>query len=285
MIKRILIALDPDVDTRIATMYGIALAKRCDAAITGLAVIDSEQFVFSGYEGGGMGALYYPDEIRENYTENTRKEAVKLLDAFKKSVTTAKVAHTEVMKEGVSYQRIIEDMKYHDLLIIGRDSHFFYDRPKHNTDTMAKVVKKSNMPTLVVTKSYQKVEKVLVAVDESLAAARTLQWFIHLQPFGTDLSFELVNVNEGKTDISLKDSNLLLDLTEAYLKSHGFTDINKIVLNNGTPGELLHKHQKWIGADLFILGAHSMSAIRRMTFGSTTHHLVTNSDVPLFMCH
>jgi len=285
MIKRILIALDPDLDTKIATMYGITLAKKNSASVTGLALVDNEQFAVTSYEGGGMGSLYYPGNIQEHFAETERKEANKLLASFKKSVTTAKVDHTEVMEEGVSYQRIIEDMKYHDLLVIGRDSHFFYNRPKHDTDTMAKVVKKSSMPTLVVTKSYQKVEKVLIAYDESMASARTLQWFVHLQPFGTDLEVELVNVNNDNTKLSLQESNLILRLAEDYLKSHGFNQVNRIVLDNGSPGELLHEHQKWMGADLFVLGAHSMSALKRLTFGSTTYYLVTKSDVPLFMCH
>lgn len=284
MIKRILVALDPDVDTQLATMYGITLAKRNKASVTGLAVVDTEEFSFH-YEGGGIGTLYYPSNMEGYNTEKARKEAGRLLNAFKQSVTTAKVPHSEVMKEGVSYQRIIEDMKYHDLLVIGRDSHFFYNRPKHDTDTLAKVVKKSNMPTLVITKSYQKVEKVLIAFDGSLAAARTMQLFVHLQPFGTELDFELIHVNEGETDFTLEESNLMLRLAEEYLNSHGFTKINKLVLNNGTPGELLLKHQKWTGADLIVLGAHSMSALKRLAFGSTTHQLVTQSDVPLFMCH
>lgn len=286
MIKRILIALDPDMDTKIATMYGISLAKKCGARVTGLALVDNEQFALTSYEGGGMGSLYYyPGNIQEHFSEAERKEANKLLASFEKSVKTAKVDYSEVMEEGVSYQRIIEDMKYHDLLVIGRDSHFFYNRPKHDTETMARVVKKSSMPTLVVTKSYQKVEKVLIAYDESMAAARTLQWFIQLQPFGTDIEIELVNVNDAHTDLSLQESNLILRLAQDYLKSHGFNKVNRIVLDSGAPGELLVEHQRWTGADLFVLGAHSMSAWKRLTFGSTTHYLVTNSDVPLFMCH
>jgi len=284
MIRRVLVALDPDVDTQIATMYGIALEKKNKASITGLAVVDSAKFSYY-YEGGGIGTLYYPDNLSDYFTENARKEARKLLANFKQSVTTAKVRHTEVMREGVSYQRIIEDMKYHDLLVIGRDSHFFYDRPNHDTNTLAKVVKKSNMPTLVVTKSYKKVTKILVAYDESLAAARTLQLFVNLQPFGTDVEFELVNVNEGGVDFTIQDSNLILNLASEYLKTHGYNKINVKVLEHESPGEALLKYQKSIGAHLFILGAHSMSALKHLAFGSTTHYLITKSDIPLFMCH
>jgi nucleotide-binding universal stress UspA family protein len=36
-------------------------------------------------------------------------------------------------------------------------------------------------------------------------------------------------------------------------------------------------------ADLIVLGAHSISAIKRLTFGSTTHELITKTNTPLFL--
>jgi len=284
MIKRILVALDPDVDTQVATRYAMHFAKKFDASLTGLAVVDSEHIAHS-VGAGGIGTIYYAEQLREYMEENTRQEAGKLLSAFEKTVEKAGVHHSEIMEEGVPYERIIEDMKYHDLLVVGRDSHFFYNRPEQETNTLAKVVKKGNSPTLVVTESFRNVNRVLIAFDGSTAAARTLQWFIHLEPYGKDLEIELVNVNSDESDYGLDESNLVLRLAEDYLKAHDFNYITRTVLEKDSPGESLLKHQEEIAADLFLLGAHSMSAIRRITFGSTTHYLVTKSKVPLFMCH
>lgn len=284
MIKRILVALDPDIDTQVATRYALHFAKEFDAALTGLAVVDSELIAHST-GGGGIGTIYYAEQLREYMTENSREEAGKLLGAFEKTVQKAGVRHSEIMEEGVPYERIIEDMKYHDLLIVGRDSHFFYNRPEKETDTLAKVVKNGNSPTLVVTESFRNVKRIVVAFDGSTAVARTLQWFIHLEPYGKDLEIELVNVNSDESEYGMDESKLVLRLAEDYLKSHDFDKINKTVLEKNSPGEALLDHQEEIAADLFVLGAHSMSAIRRMTFGSTTHFLVTQSKVPLFMYH
>lgn len=284
MIKRILIALDPDIDTQVATKHGIRLAKAFDASLTGLAIVDSEQ-IAAGVGGGGIGTIYYAEQLRDYLEGNTRQEAGKLLAEFEKTVSKSEVKYNKMIEEGVPYERIIEDMKYHDLLIVGHDSHFFYSHPEKKTDTLAKIVKKGNAPTLVVMESYQDVEKVLVAFDGSSAVARTLQWFVHLLPYGKELSMELVNVNSNETERSYDEANLVLRLAEDYLKAHGFEHINKAILKGNSPGEALVNHRYDISADLFILGAHSMSAIKRLTFGSTTHHLVTNSSVPLFMCH
>ncbi|MDE2996457.1 MAG: universal stress protein [Bacteroidota bacterium] len=40
MIKRILVALDPDSDSKVATQCAILIARQTEARITGLAVID-----------------------------------------------------------------------------------------------------------------------------------------------------------------------------------------------------------------------------------------------------
>ena len=47
MIKRILVALDPDEDTPLATRYAIELAKRTEASITGLAPVDTTRIPLS----------------------------------------------------------------------------------------------------------------------------------------------------------------------------------------------------------------------------------------------
>ncbi|MDX1636349.1 MAG: universal stress protein [Balneolaceae bacterium] len=284
MLKRILVALDPDPDTTVATRYGISLAEKHNASITGLAVVDSNQ-ITAEVGNGGVGTVYYIDQLQQQMSESTRREAGKLLDSFREMVERAGIRFGETLEEGVPYERIIEDMKYHDLLIIGRDPHFYYNRPELKTNTLAQVIKKGNVPSLVVTESYREVNSALVAYDGSSSAVRTLQWFAQLAPFGKQLELELVHVDTGGTRRSHDEANLLLRLSEDFLKVHEFSSISKTILDGDEPAEQLMSRQKEIGADLFILGAHSMSALRRLAFGSVTHYLVTRSTVPMFMCH
>jgi nucleotide-binding universal stress UspA family protein len=282
MIKRILVALDPDEDTPLATKYAIQLARRFKASLTGLAIVDMED-IYASVGTGGIGTIYYAEKLREFLTEENRTEAQKLLAVFRDTVEEAGIDHFVAVEEGVPYERIVEEMKYHDLLILGRDSHFFYTRPEKETSTLPKVIKRSIAPTLIATEQYRDVERVLVAFDESAASARALQSFVHLLPYGKNVEIELAHVVSEDSDEARDEAKFLLRLAKKYLAAHHFESIRETVLTGGKPGEKLLEQMEKSEPDMVILGAHSMSAIKRVTFGSTTYDLIRKSPAPLFV--
>lgn len=281
MIKRIVVALDPDEDTPIAIQYAVKLAKRFDAELTGLAVVDLGN-IYAGV-GGGYGSEFNAMELWKELSQETRDRAVKLLDQFKQSVDKAGVGYTAIKKQGVSEDQIIEQMKYHDLLIVGRDSHFFYNQPGQKTDTLAKVVKGGAAPTMVVTDEYREIERIMIAFDGSGPAARSLKDFVHLLPYGKDLDIELVNIPESESNESKEYSVTALNGAEGYLKTHNFHYIHKHVLDKGKPAERILEHQNRKNPDMLIMGAHAVSAFQKAVFGSTTDQMITKTDIPLFL--
>ncbi|MCC5908027.1 MAG: universal stress protein [Balneolaceae bacterium] len=282
MIKRILIALDPDEDTPVATRYAIRLARRFDASLTGLAMVDTSN-IETVIGVGGYGTEIYGRQIWTEMTAESRKVAEKLLQSFQRSVQKEGVRYREIKKQGASYDLIIEEMKYHDMLVLGRDSHFFYNQPEKDTGTLAKVVKGGVAPTLVVTEEYRDVEQIMIAFDGSAPAARTLKSFVHLLPYGKDLDIELVAVTEGSSEHHKNSSETLLKQAEYYLKEHHFSYITRTLLEKGNPGQRILDQQLKKNPDLLLLGAHSVSAIRRAAFGSTTHFMITHTQGPLFL--
>jgi nucleotide-binding universal stress UspA family protein len=282
MIKRILVALDPDPDTPVATKFALRLAKRFDASITGVAVVDTTSF-HTEVGGGGLGGGFYGHEIWTELTEDTRKEALRLLENFKSMVEKENVTHTAIKKEGVSHLRIIEEMKYHDLLIVGRDPHFYYGDPEVETDTLAQVVKSGVAPTLIVTDEYNDVEKVLIAFDGSAAAARSLHGFVQLLPYGKDIEIELLNISKGDSTDDMDQSAAILSQADTYLRSHNFNYVSKKVMGKGKPSVRILERVSEFDPDLIVLGAHSVSAVRRATFGSTTYDMIKNTEKPLFL--
>ncbi|MDZ7717627.1 MAG: universal stress protein [Balneolaceae bacterium] len=282
MIKRIVVALDPDQDTPIATRYAIRLAKRFDASLTGLAVVDTSN-IQPVIGVGSSGTEMYGHYIWEELTEETREVAKELLDSFSNAVQKADVKHRNVTRHGASFEMIVEEMKYHDLLVVGRDSHFFYNEPDMDTKTLANVVKNGVAPTLVVTDTYHDVERLMVAFDGSSPAARSLQAFVHLLPYGSDLDIELVNVPKSNSSEDAGEASVVLSQAESFLKEHHFSYITKVVLDHGDVGKRLLERQMSKKPDLVVMGAHSVSALRRATFGSTTHFMITKSEGPLFL--
>ena len=280
MIKKILVALDADTDTPVATHYAADIARRHSAEVTGLAVVDMGSIEASS-RGGGIGSMYLMEKIQENLTAEARSVARQLTKAFKEVMEEAGVAFDVQVEEGVPFERIVEDMKYHDLLVVGRVPHFFYSHPEEKTKTLVRVVKKSIGPTLVVPETYRPVRHVLVAYDASGASARAMRRFVHLQPFGTDLTLEILNVH---TKGERAGSQLALQMAKSYMDAHGYATHTSSI--QGTdPAKQIAEFAQQFEADVVVAGAHSISKLAKLAFGSTTASLLEKSPVPLFVDH
>lgn len=285
MIKRILVALDADPDTLVATAYAAEIAQDFDAEVSGLAVVDTKHIATEVGGGGAIGGMYYADQIRKSLSDKSRAAARDLLATFEKNLDKQGVRHGERVEEGVPFRRIVEDMKYHDLLVIGRDPHFFFVRPEKRTGTLDEVVKQGVAPALVVGDGYRAIRRVLITYDGSDASARTMQRFVQLQPFGRKLAIELLHVRSGDAESVRNESELLLHLADGFVRAHGFEQVRETSLATGAPGAVIPAYAQETGADLIVAGAHSVSAMRRLAFGSTTHALLRDGDLPLFLFH
>ena len=277
MIKKILVALDVDSDTPTATQFANEIAQRYGAEVTGLAVIDQESINIDS-RGGGIGSMYYAEKLRESTTQETHDKALEIIGEFEAVMEASEVPHRTGVKEGVPFQRIVEDMKYHDLLVVGREPHFFYGDPSKDTGTLVRVVKETIAPTFVVGERYREVQRVLISYDGSDASARTMQRFAQLQPFGTDVRVEVLNVYDRDRD----ESELLLNLAQAYLQAHGF-NAEPVSVSGSKPNERIVEYAQKMEADVVVAGAHSVGMIRKLAFGSTTEALIENCPVPLFL--
>ncbi len=285
MIKRILVALDPDEDTPVATDYAAEMAGRFDAEVSGLAVVDTKHIATEVGGGGAVGGFFYAEQVRQHVTDRTRLAARDLADAFHGRLVGSGLRHGERVEDGVPHRRIVEDMKYFDLLVIGRDPHFFYRRPEQRTSTLAEVVKRGVIPTLVVGRELRPVQRVLLAYDGSEAAARTIQRFVQLKPFGEDLEVDLMHVRSSSSGRDQREGELLLRLMKDYLHAHGLERVYESSPEGGDPAARLLDYARHFEVDLIVAGAHGVSAVRRLAFGSTTHALLERSNVPLFVYH
>jgi nucleotide-binding universal stress UspA family protein len=277
MIKKILVALDPDSDTKTATRYAIEIAQRFDGSITGLAVVDMGS-IASSTRGVGLGAMYFADKLRDRLTTEARDKAHELVEKFDEVVKRNGVKHTELLQEGVPFRRIVEDMKYHDLLVVGKEPHFFYSHPKQATETLARVVKKTLGPTLIVGNKYVPIRRALIAYDGSEASARSLRSFVRSKPFGPDVELRVITVYGGNS----ADAELGLTLVTGFIEAHGMK-VETLALDGDDIEKTIQDQITAFGAELVVAGAHSKSRIRSVAFGSTTLHLVKSCPVALYL--
>jgi len=279
MIKRILVALDLDSDTRVAIEYAVQIASRYDALVTGLAVVDMGSIEASS-KGGGIGSMYYAEKLRDNLTAEAREKARELTEEFRKIVEESTIKHSEIVEEGVPFRRIIEDMKFNDLLIVGNDPHFFYSHPDKHTHTLAKIIEHTVGPTLVVSDQHREVRRVLIATDGSNEVARAIRRFIHLEPFGRDLEVMILTVSEAESS----DAELLLEMSKSYIEQHNFPVVTKALIDPSPKDSILEEARSW-KADLIAMGAHTRTTLRAEKLGETTGHILASAGIPVFIDH
>ena len=278
MIKRILLALDPDNDTPVAYRFAADIAVQHNAIVTGLACIDLEH-IESSSGGGGIGSMYFAEKLRDRLTGETRTKAKELIQSFTNYFGDNKIAFNDAIEEGVPFQRILEDMKYHDMLVVGSEPHFFYGHPNQRTNTLIRVVKGTVAPVLIVNEEYCSVQRVVMAFEGSVPASKAMQHFVQLKPFGADLDIHLINVNSGD---SKDEAKLVLDLAAEYLDAHGMNCTQEVVQGH-SPHDSILEYSESVKANLIVAGAHAVSRLERFAFGSTTETLLKNGSFPLFL--
>ncbi len=277
MIHQILIALDDDTDTPVATRYAAEIAQRFDAQITGVAVVDMGSIATSA-KGGGIGAIYMMDKVEAALTASARAVARRLLDEFRAAMADAGVQYEAFVQEGVPVERIVEDMNYCDLLVIGKEPHFYYSHPAATSMTLEQVFKHIVGPVLLVPDRYREIRRVLVAFDGSPQCVRSLRAFLYLKPFGTDVAVDIVNIH-GRGE--REGSQLVLRQAQGYVQKHGFhADFHSIA--SADRDEEISGVAERFGADLVVAGAHVVSKLARL-FGSTTASLLAKATVPLWL--
>jgi nucleotide-binding universal stress UspA family protein len=285
MTKRILVPLDFDSDTSIATQYAIEIAKRTGAEVTGLALVD-QQTVEAEAAGAGLGAMYYAEKLQKKLSAEARAQAHHLLRGFTDELDRAGVPHPDDhVSEGVPFERIVEDMKYHDLLIAGDKSHFFYPDRERATHSLNDVVEKGAAATLVVEPEYRPIHRVVIAFDGSLTAARTMQKFANLGAFDPEtLDVVVLNVRTSG-DEDRAESELMLGLAASYLRPHGFKSVEAVSVEGTKVQQAILDFARRTRADLIVAGAYAKSGLSKFFFGSTAKGLIEECEIPLFLYH
>ncbi|MBC12931.1 MAG: universal stress protein UspA [Rhodothermaceae bacterium] len=284
MTQRILVVLDPDSDTPVATDTAIDIARLTGGEVTGLAFVDKDS-IGNDAAGGGIGSMYFAERLREQLTEETREKAKDLIAAFTARVEAQGVAHSgDRVGEGELVKSLLDEMRTHDLLVAGRESHFYYAEPERRTHTLGKVLQDAAAATLIVGTERPIVRRVAVAYDGSGPSARAMQKFAHLAPFGTDLDVEVVHVRGGSEADVLASDRLRQDAA-AYLRAHGFERVTTTAIESSDPANRICELAQGDRADLVVSGAFAKKGFRKMLFGSSATKLLEQATVPLFLYH
>lgn len=276
MLKSVLLVVDGSDAGEDAKKMAVHLCKKNKAELTGVGVLDitwiveplPEPFVGTAY------SIYGAEEI-----ENEHQHLSQALKDFSKECRATGINFKYVEEKG-SPARVIEDLSHrHDLIVIGQTTEFHFELEKPNDLTVKQVVRDNPRPLLVVPQNPEKGERILIAYDGSLQAARSLHMFL-LLGIGAGKSLEIFSVHKDKEEV-VEMGNIAFEMC----RKHGYEARVSYSLDTSDISLQILSKAKEVGAGMIVMGAFSHPTIREVLFGSTTLDLIEQSKIPLFIHH
>jgi len=276
MLRRILIPFDPSPYAAAALEYACFLAKRQNAEVTGVVVLD-----IPGIEKSigptPLGGIYYASMLEKTKEKKAHEHIQTLLGKFKEKCQKEGVAHREAELQGSPSEQILHDSIYYDLVVMGMRTHFHFETEHKPGDSIERIFSHASTPFLTVPEHFQPKEKinVLMAFNGSPPAVRAMQGFTHLfeaSAFETEITLLM-----SESDATLAKSHL--DGASAYLKAHSFHNVKIERISQDILQAMEEKYLPW--ADLVVLGVHSKKGLLDFMLGSLSRYLIKVGTKPL----
>lgn len=276
MFKNILIGIDTSEHSRNAQTYAFYLARRFDATVIGLHVVDivSIEGSFLHDISGSFGLEPYLDlsfKMREALTARGKA----LLETFSAEAQRENVRAETVLDLGVVANIICERAKSADLLVIGHRGMNERFSTGLLGSTAESVARKCPRPVFICPMGFREVGRSVLAYDGSERASRAMR---HAAEFCGELKIPLTVVTVAR-DRKLGEQTL--EEARRYFQSHpGEVDFE---LLSGHAHQAIVTYLGQVKADLLFIGAYGHSRIIEMVLGSTTEYVLRNAPCPVFL--
>jgi len=277
MVRSILIPTDGSEYGRTAIDYGICLAKKLEAQLIGLHVIDAGlmQGPVCGDISGSIGLPPY-QEFLPVIEAGVDERANAILKSFRERCEAAGLRPEARKALGVIDETIIEEGKRTDwILLAQRGEHFHLARGGILGSTAELVVRNSGKPVLVTPARYQDIESIALAYDGSPPAHNALALAAGLSE---KAAWPL-------TIICITDDGAVADRLhgkiEAFLDAFQI-DCETLTIQGKEDREILKFIQEG-SVELMVMGAYGHNRLRELILGSTTSFVIRKSGIPVLL--
>jgi nucleotide-binding universal stress UspA family protein len=122
-------------------------------------------------------------------------------------------------------------------------------------------------------------DRVAVAYDGSLQAARTIQAF---QNTGLDEGRKIDVLSIAPTHL---EAARHADRAAEFLRLHDLDAESHPIASTASPAKVLLEQVRELDAALLVMGAYGQPTWREFFFGSVTRTMLKHSPIPLFLYH
>ncbi len=277
MIKTILLSVDGSAYTEPVLQYGIQFARKFEAYLKVLTIIDVRIFEWAvaiGVEG------FAPIIPSPTYQEESQKlleqKAEQVLKRAGEILNREGVSHSLEKENGNPIDVICEKARLVDLVVMGAHGEFSRWSEKMLGTTVESVARLIIKPLMIVPKKFREIQKILLAYDGSENSSKALTMAAFLaSSFKVPLT--VLNVND-----SPEEGERIVGETREYLQAYHIPEIQEKVVP-GVAAEKIVEVSQSDHSDLIIMGSFGHSRIREAILGSTTVQVMRKVDVPLLM--
>ena len=131
MLTSILIGLDGSAYSDVAVELGIQWAKRFNAVLVGLGIVDEP--TICKREPVPLGGASYKLERDAQLLADGRRKVEEFLKRFGAQCAAAGVAYQEVEDVGMPYDEILRESHRYDLVLLGHETHFHFETSDERT--------------------------------------------------------------------------------------------------------------------------------------------------------
>jgi nucleotide-binding universal stress UspA family protein len=277
MFRNILLPTDGSDYSRTALQYGITIAKKLDARLTALHVIDIKVLQGPVLNDICSSASLSPGpEFFSVIEKALEARADSILRGFRESCEKEGLKPEVKKTTGIIDEEIVNEGKNADLIVLAqRGEHYPLSRSVLLGSTAEAVVRKSGKPVLVTPVKFVEIESMGLAYDGSPPADRALKIAAELSDKIRWPLTVLIITDNAKLSADLSKR------VEAALDDYAI-DSDIIVLGGKEEKEIL-KFIEEGAVELMLMGAHGHSRFKELLLGSTTSHVIRKSRIPVLL--
>jgi nucleotide-binding universal stress UspA family protein len=274
MIKRILLPLDSSVFSHTAIKYASSIAKKYDAEVIGITIIDIPEIEWS-LSSFNSDKSEKTEVKLDSLIRYSRDRNCEVVENFEKILRRAGISHSIEEKKGDPTNLIASEAIFYNLVVTGICSDFNFHPDRNNVKCIDRLLDNVMTPVLAVPKKYKPIKNVLVAFNGSLQAVNALKNFTHLATkFDFTITLLMSNTNKHYFKYNLEQ-------VREYMNRYSLNHINIECTDLSIKKAYADKFADW--TDMIVLGVHSEKIGTDFLLDSFTKYLIGEENKALFL--
>lgn len=281
--NKVLACVDQSCFADYVADYAIWAARRLDAPLEFLHVIDRHPEIGSGSDHSGaiginsqenlLNQLSLEDETR---TKTIREQGRIFLNRLRERAIIAGMKSVDTrQRHGELEETLAEQAGDVRFLVLGRRGESAEMTQRDIGRNVERIVRALHKPILAVTEAFREPQRVMIAFDGGSVTRRGVE-LVATSPLLRGLPIHLLM--SGKES---HDAPRQIEWARSTLAAAGYSV--SVSLAPGDAESIIAKTVREQSIDLLIMGAYSHSSVRALFFGSKTTDLLRSASIPTLL--